>query len=183
MRGWLKRRGRRRAGLAVLAVVALAVLMVLDRHGRLLHEGGTMGRYDGRRARVARVIDGDTLTVAVPDGDAPVTRVRLWGVDAPELARDGAAAESGARAARRFVAQRAAGQTVRLELASHRPRGDYGRVLAFVHLPDGRVLNEALLARGWARADDRWSHPYVDRYALLQMQARQDGRGIWADGQ
>lgn len=59
----------------------------------------------------------------------------------------------------------------------HRDR--YGRLLAFVHLEDGTVLNEAMLADGYAKVyytDFR----YLGRYLRLQEDARREGRGLWA---
>ena len=165
--------------MTLVAVLVLIVLGCADRQGWLLYRGGTMGRYDGQSFRVVRVIDGDTLVVAAPDGDAPVTRVRLWGIDTPELARGDRPAEAGARQAQHLARERVEGQLVRLELEPHRVRGHYGRVLAFVYGPGDQMLNEALLVQGLAEADGRWSHRYLERFELLEMQAQQDGRGLW----
>ena len=194
--------GRRRRWWAWAAVIALAGigLIAADHRGWLLYEGGAMGRYDGQRVRVTRVLDGDTLEVAVPDGDRPVTRVRLWGVDAPERAHGDRPAEPGAMAATRFVRHRVLDRTVRLQLEPHRLRGDYGRLLAFVSMPgtdsghspgsgdgteladavgDVLLLNEALLIMGLAETDERWSHRHLDRFRLLALQAERQTRGIW----
>jgi len=190
----LERRRRRRVVGAAAAAVLVGVAMAADHHGWLLYEGGAMGRYDGRRARVSRVVDGDTLEIALADGERPVTRVRLWGVNAPALAYKDRPAEAGAGEARRYLRDRLLGRRVRLTLEPHRVRGRYGRVLAFVAVTDdaargeaARLVNEALLIEGLARADGRWSHRHVERFRLLELQARRDERGIWgpraADGE
>lgn len=162
-------------------MLLLIALMIADRQGLLLYQGDDMARYDGKSFRVSRVIDGDTLVIAAPDGEARVTRVRLWGIDTPEMARESRPAEHGAEAARRFAERMVDGRVVRLELEPHRVRGNYGRVLAFVYGPAGRMLNEALLEAGLAEADDRWSHRHVERFELLEVQARQDARGLWGE--
>lgn len=169
-----RRRWRRRV-LTGIGLALLIVLMVIDRHGGPLYGGNATARYDGQWFEVERVVSGQTLTVAAPDGDAPVTRVRLWGVAVPEPSENTAAAG----AARRGVEQLTEGGRVRLELAEHRIRDDFGRVLAFVHLPDGTMLNETLLVEGLARADERWEHRHVERFSLLERQARFDERGLW----
>lgn len=177
----LRRQCRTRRALAILGVLLLIALFLADRQGWLLYQGDAMARYDGQSFHVDRVIDGDTLVIAAPDGDEPVTRVRLWGIDTPELARAGQPAEPGADEARRFAERRVTGKLVRLELEPHRVRGSFGRVLAFVYGPDGRMLNEALLSAGLAEADDRWSHRHVERFELLEMQAQRDARGLWGE--
>ena len=106
------------AGLAAGALVAPA-----DRRppacgsARAGYGGDGVGLPIGHPAEVLRVIDGDTFVARVhiwPGMDV-TTRVRLRGIDAPELharceeersqalaARDGARADSGARRGRRF---------------------------------------------------------------------------------
>ena len=168
----------------MLLSVALAVA---DR--RWLYRGGALGRYDGRTFQVIRVIDGDTLDVDVPDAHAPrgpsaTTRVRLWGIDTPEVAKPdfNEPGEPFADAAADFTRNLCAGRHVTLHLESHRLRGRFGRVLAFVTLSDGTMLNERLLAAGLATADDRFSHRHFDRFALIEQQARHEKLGLWAHG-
>ncbi len=174
---------RRRTLRIGAAVVALAVLVVADRAGWLLYDGGDWVRYEGASFTVVRVVDGDTLQIAVPDADQPVTRVRLWGVDAPELARPdrGRQAQPFANRSAERVGQLCDDKVVRLYLESHKTRGKYGRLLAYVELPDGTLLNERLLIEGLARADGRFSHRWVQRFAMLETQARHDRVGIWSD--
>ena len=174
------RRRRRRRIVVVVTVVLLVSLIVVDRHVGPIGQADEMHRYDGRWAEVTRVIDGHTLEVAVPDGDSAVTLVRLWGVALPEGERIAAWAASEARGRAEDLVL---GELVRLELEPHRMRGDFGRVLAFVYLPEPTeiMLNETLLVEGLLEADDRWGHKHVERFALLERQARFEGRGIWGD--
>ncbi|MEM6457975.1 MAG: thermonuclease family protein [Planctomycetota bacterium] len=175
-----RRRKRRRVAAAGLLVVG-AVLFVVDRSGLLLHAGSDWARYHGQTHRVAGVIDGDTLDLAVRDGRRSTTRVRLWGVDTPELGRDGRPAERGAEAARRRAEALALDQPVKLTLQRHRVRDRFGRLLAFVELPDGRSLNATLIAEGLSPADTRWSHDRLGTHATLQTEARRRGAGLWSD--
>ena len=175
-----RRRAWRRWGV-VIAGVLFAALVAVDRSGYLLDRGGDWARYEGKAFHVTRVIDGDTLEIAVPDGNRPVTRVRLWGIDTPELARQdtGRPAEPFADEAAAYVRGLCQGQTVTLSLEPHRLRGRYGRLLAFVALPDGKVLNEQLLARGLARVDSRFSHRWIQRFDQIQQRAQHDATGLW----
>jgi endonuclease YncB( thermonuclease family) len=101
-------------------------------------------------------------------------------VDTPEPAGRDRPAEPFADEARALTQELAAGGSVTLTLEPHRTRGSFGRLLAHVELPDGSSLNEALLAAGLARADDRWPHALVSRYARLQRAARREGLGLWS---
>lgn len=160
----------------------MALLLVLaDRSGLLLEAGDELARYDGKWFTVIRVVDGDTLHVDVSDGDESTTRVRLWGVNTPEMARRDPPkpAEPFAEEATGFARDLVEGQKVRLALEPHRLRGNYGRLLAFVELQDGTMLNEALIFEGLTRADDRWSHKHLTRFKSLEREAREAGKGIW----
>lgn len=143
-----------------------------------------MARYDGQACLVVRVIDGDTLDVDLPDGDNPVTRVRLWGINAPELAKPWEppeASQPGAVEAKAALAAWVEHRLVFLELQPHRVRGDFGRILAYVHDTGGTCLNEELVKLGYAPADPRWWHPRLAAYDTLEDTARRQKRGIWAD--
>jgi hypothetical protein len=56
----------------------------------------------------------------------------------------------------------------------------YGRLVAEVTLPDGRVLNEELVRQGWAWWYRRYA-PDNATLATLESEAREARRGLWAD--
>lgn len=106
-------------------------------------------------ATVTHVVDGDTIDVTV--GGAR-ERVRLTGVDTPEVAhagtpdRPGNPAECFADAAAAFTAGLIPpGTPVRLE-RDVVSRDDYGRLLAYVYRAgDGVFVNDELVRQGYAR--------------------------------
>ncbi|RRJ83148.1 thermonuclease family protein [Aestuariirhabdus litorea] len=99
---------------------------------------GTLERVEWQR-----VFDGDTLLLR--DG----RRVRLVGVNTPELGRDGRSDGVGARAAKAFVEQRLRGGEPLLIEPAEQPRDRYGRLLARVYLgQERRSLSELLLEQG-----------------------------------
>lgn len=130
-------------------------------------------RYDDGGV-VRWVVDGDTLELS--DG----RRVRLLGINTPELGHDDRPAEPLAEPARTFLESKAApGTRVKLRLDSeHEDR--YGRLLAHVFLHDGVNVQAELLAAGLAMTlvvpPNLWNH---DCYARLEQAARADQRGIW----
>jgi micrococcal nuclease len=66
-------------------------------------------------------------------------------------------------------------------LEEHNTRGKYGRLLAYVQLPDGRFLNEVLLAEGFAYADLRFRHSLYQKYKKLESSARRQQKGLWEE--
>ena len=137
-------------------------------------------RYDGKTFTVVGIIDGDTLRLNVPDGDSPTTTVRLLGVDTPEMNDDEQGQMFYAREATDFAQQLACGRsvTVYLDRTTERTRGTYGRLLAYLALPDDLFLNEALLLEGFAYADLRFRHGHFQRYQQLEAAARSLGKGL-----
>ncbi|MCX7645078.1 MAG: thermonuclease family protein [Rhodobacteraceae bacterium] len=116
----------------------------------------------------ARAIDGDTLEIG---GE----RIRLFGIDAPELAqgcsRDGADWACG-RWARARLAARLAGATI---VCEGRGRDRYGRLVATCRA-GGQDLAGLLVREGAAFAFRRYS----DAYVAAEKEALIAGRGIWA---
>ncbi|MHA1599946.1 MAG: thermonuclease family protein [Alphaproteobacteria bacterium] len=107
-------------------------------------------------AQVLRVLDGDTLEVSARIwlGQAVETRVRLAGIDAPEL-RGGCAFERElAVRARAYLVGRLGpvdGRPVRVSLYDISAGKYGGRVLARVLTANGEDLGRSLLAAGLAR--------------------------------
>jgi micrococcal nuclease len=126
-----------------------------------------------RQAKVTRVIDGDTAVLA---GGA---RVRFLGIDAPEMERDGRPADPLAQESKNFVAGLIQGKPVRLEY--DRERYDrYGRLLAYLFLPDGAMVNAAVVRRGLARVYTQAPNlRYQDDLNAVQREAMAAGRGLW----
>jgi endonuclease YncB( thermonuclease family) len=180
---WLR---RRRLGI-VLLILAIAAVAGYD-HLRL-RSGWPPGPppdqrddivcYDGKAFRVTQAVDGDTLHIDVPDRSKPFTIVRLWGVDTPEVYGGERPMYFGPEASK-FTQGQVHGRSIRLELVPGRTRDRYGRLLAYVRLPDGAMLNERLIAEGYAYADTRFAHGHWAKFLRLEEQARAAGRGLWA---
>lgn len=145
--------------LAVWAFIAISGL--LGSCHRLPDAGVPAGR-------VVRILDGDTIEVLLGGRAA---RVRLYGVDCPEAGQPYAAA------ARRFTGELCFGRRVTLRsFGSDR----YGRLLAEVILPDGRILNHELLRAGLAWWYREYA-PHQSGLAALEAGAREARRGLWAE--
>lgn len=125
--------------------------------------------------RLRRVVDGDTLVLA--NGK----RIRLIGVDTPELARYGRPEEPLAKQAadftRRFLAKKS------LRLTFDKERFDrHGRVLAYVWVGEA-LLNEALVEAGLARVARQYAFSASIKRRLIaaEERAKKARRGLWAE--
>ncbi len=181
-----------RTALKGLALLGAVLLIWLDRQGYLpeLPKQATSADrvatsdwagYNGKSATVLRIVDGDTLHLDVPDRDDNKTKVRLLGIDAPELASSGKEAMYYARQAANALESLADGKEVRVYLDERAgSRDKYGRLLAYIELPDGRFVNEVLLCEGCVYADRRFPHSYSQKYLRLEETARSQKAGLWA---
>lgn len=119
---------------------------------------------------VASITDGDTL---VCEGG---TRVRLLLIDTPEMDQG----EFGRQARRELVKLAPPGTHLRLEGDVER-RDRYGRSLAYLYTPDGRMLNEEMARAGFALT---LVYPpnvkHVERIRDAVDAARESGAGLWA---
>jgi len=128
--------------------------------------------------RVKWVDDGDTILLQ--DG----RRIRYIGINAPEKAhhipgKRKKAAEPFANKASEANQKLVSGQRLRLEFdAEHHDR--YGRVLAYVFLEDGTLVNETMVSSGLAYCLPRDpNNRYGRRLLKAQQKAMTAGKGIW----
>ncbi|MCL5992821.1 MAG: thermonuclease family protein [Firmicutes bacterium] len=121
---------------------------------------------------VERVVDGDTFVITGGE------RVRLIGVDAPD-ARLAASSETYGKEAAAFTREKIEGMHVKL-VYDVQQRDQYGRLLAYVYLEDGKFFNELLVREGYAQVYT--VAPNVARAEILQEAQRhalENKLGLW----
>jgi micrococcal nuclease len=150
---------------ALVIVIGLAAASVSDTAARTTAALATT-------ARVARVIDGDTIVLA--DG----THVRLVQIDTPEVGTGECFSRAAGRELRALLPP---GAVVALETDPRLDQVDrYGRLLRYV-VRNGRNLNVELVRRGaatvWFYDGDRGR--YAVRLLAAATAARSAHRGLW----
>jgi micrococcal nuclease len=136
-------------------------------------------KYHKKTFTVLNVVDGDTIDINVPDGQYNRTRIRLWGVDTPETKNPEVGVMYFGPEAADFTTKSALGKQVTVFLEESNTRDKYNRLLAYIKLPDGGFLNEALLSEGYAYADTRFRHSFYHKYQQLETTARSQKKGLW----
>lgn len=131
-------------------------------------------RYD-ETARVDRIYDGDTLRLN--DG----RKLRLIGINTPELARDTTPAEPWSSEAKSALQQLLASGSIKLRWGQEKT-DRYGRLLSHVFTPDGQNVSEWLLNRGHGMAltvpPNNWGWSC---YKQAEIRARDKLKGLWAN--
>ena len=134
----------------------------------VLASAGAQAAFGELHGTVTRVSDGDTLWVRPQSGGRP-RPVRIEGIDAPELC------QPFGPQAQQALARRVLHRRVAVTVSG---RDDYRRLLGRLELDD-QDLGRWMVSTGHA-----WSYRWrADRgpYAVQETQARQAGRGLWAE--
>jgi len=142
------------------------------------------------RGEVLHVTDGDTVVLVI---EGKRERVRLIGVDAPELHENPRAVKQagwygapttevlkmGARARDELERLCPPGSVLRVDFDVER-RDRYGRLLSYLVREDGVFINEEMLRGGYAML---FTVPpnvsRVDTFREAFRSARRSGRGLW----
>lgn len=158
----------------IVVILLAAALALLG--ARVDFSGGGDGGSP-RTARVVRVVDGDTIKVAV---GGRTDTVRYIGIDTPESVKPGTPVQCFAKAASAANARLVSGRVVRL-VPDAESRDRYGRLLAYVYRArDGVFVNARLVQAGYARTlTIRPNTHFASRFSVLQNVAKSERRGLW----
>ena len=121
---------------------------------------------------VVAVLDGDTIQVA------RLGRVRLLGIDAPEIGRGFDTAAPFAREARDRLTELLLRRWVHLE-SDGLHIDAYKRRLAYVLRDDGMFVNGVVVREGLARVTARVPLRRLDELRRAEVEAQRARRGIW----
>ena len=135
--------------------------------------------------KVSWIYDGDTIKV---DG---VGKVRLIGIDTPEKkdsSRDdyyfrhdkipSPVLRKIANQAFLFNKEQVKNRKVKLTFAKEKA-DSHGRTLAYVFLPDGRMLNQLLIEKGLASVYRRFNFEHKEDFLRAEQSARNQNLGLW----
>ncbi len=119
------------------------------------------------------IVDGDTI-------DINGQRIRYIGINTPELGSGKKVSDCFAKEAADFNRNLTIKGELRLE-KDISETDKYGRLLRYVYLQDGRMVNEILVQEGYARVA---TYPpdvkYAEKFRQLEKEAKLLGKGLWS---
>jgi micrococcal nuclease len=130
--------------------------------------------YSKKMFKVTRIIDGDTIEIENN------IRVRYIGIDSPEAAIPNSPIECFGKDASDKNKSLVLDKTVQLE-KDISETDKYHRLLRYVYLSDGTMVNEELVKQGYARSK---AYPpdikYQERFITAQKYAENNNLGLWS---
>jgi micrococcal nuclease len=142
------------------------------------------------KAIVLYVIDGDTLKISY---HGRKESVRLIGIDAPETRKNKKAYKDSKRSSKDINAIISQGRLAKKYAKSLVKKGAivtlqfdiekrdrYRRLLGYIYLPDGRMLNDLMIRNGYASPlTIPPNTKYKNRFLRSYRYAREHGLGLW----
>lgn len=172
----LSKRQKKRLLQAVISIAVLSISYVASRH--IEPPPDIAGTISPGYYRVVEIEDGDTITV---DMDGTNERIRFIGVDTPETHDPRKPVQCFGHAATNFTKGLIGSQPVRLvsdSLSDNRDR--YNRLLRYIYLPDGRLVQAEIIKHGYGFAYTSFPFTKSNEFRFYQAQARKEGRGLWS---
>ena len=130
---------------------------------------------------VTKVSDGDTIQITTPEQTK--LRVRLYGIDAPEMPKTNPPpgyvrvhGESFGKDCKKALEAKIMGKKIRLDIMDI---DKYRRTVGIVWL-ENRNINLEMIREGYAKAYEEYlKAPYRSEFLSAQKEARSSRRGIW----
>lgn len=128
---------------------------------------------------ISRFVDGDTIVVDMNGHDESV---RMIGVDTPETHKPNTPVQCYGPAAAAFTKNLIGSQKVRLQAdPTNQDRDRYGRLLRYVYLPDGRLVEKELISGGYGFAYTSFPFQKKAEFVAAEDQAKAAYKGLWGN--
>jgi len=169
----------RRRKVSILSLLLALAVIIISQSGLVKDVSQTAQQTNPGLYTINHYVDGDTIAVNM---NGSVETVRFIGVDTPETHKPNTpvqyygpqAADHTKQAISRFG-------KVRLEadpLDTNRDR--YGRLLRYVYLPDGTLMDEQIIKQGYGFAYLSFPFSKKDQFAADEAAAQKAKLGLWA---
>jgi micrococcal nuclease len=170
---------RRHKAISILIFILTILYVVATQSGWLQTGGKTLEQNQPGLYTINRYVDGDTIDVNM---NGSVETIRFIGVDTPETHKPNTPVQCyGPEAAAHTKAVISKFGKVRLQadpLDTNRDR--YGRLLRYVYLPDGTLLDEQIIQQGYGFAYLSFPFSKKAQFAADQTAAQTVNIGLWS---
>ncbi len=181
----LTKRQRKQLLTVIIGLLILGIGFLSEQQGWNLPLENQVHQVDQITAagtyKVVRFDDGDTIMVEM---DGKEETVRFIGVDTPEVKDPRKPVQCFGKAASAFTKQLIGEQSIRLEADPENTNRDrYNRLLRYVYLSDGTLVNAEIIKQGYGFAYVSFPFTKKEEFKAYETEARQANRGLWGSCQ
>lgn len=165
----------------ILGILIIGLGAIIEKQGwndsikpqiQQINQATTVGTY-----KIISIDDGDTVVVNM---DGHKETIRFIGVDTPEVKDPRKPVQCFGKSASAFTKQLIGNHPVRLEADPENSNRDrYNRLLRYVYLPDGTLVNSEIIKQGYGFAYVGFPFTKKVEFKNLEDQARQANLGLW----
>jgi endonuclease YncB( thermonuclease family) len=177
MRKILTRRSQRKLLAIGIGLIVTGSLTLAQQKGLINRAAANIQQVQPGLYHVSEFVDGDTIIV---DMNGHPETLRFIGVDTPETHDPRKAVQCFGQVAAEFTKSLIGKNNVRLEsdpINTNRDR--YNRLLRYVYLPDGRLVNGEIIRQGYGFAYTGFPFTKSVEFLGYQKSAREQGIGLW----
>lgn len=170
---------RHRRKITWLGLIITVIAVVISQSGWLQKGSRTLQQNQPGLYGIDHYVDGDTIAV---DMNGSVETIRFIGVDTPETHKPNTPVQCyGPQAAAHTKDVISRFGKVRLQADPLDTNRDvYGRLLRYVYLPDGTLLDEEIIKDGYGFAYLDFPFSKKSEFAQAQTDAQGAKKGLWA---
>lgn len=164
-------------GLALFACVSL--LQYNANNGGVQDVTKQASEHQPGLYEIDHFVDGDTIAVKM---NGTTESIRMIGVDTPETHKPNTPVQCYGPAAAAYTKTLIGKNSVRLESDPKSTNRDrYNRLLRYVYLPDGRLVQHELVANGYGFAYTQFPFTKSQDFVNAQDQAKAANKGLWGN--
>jgi micrococcal nuclease len=172
-----KRKLFSKRNISLMTAIVVLLLTFAQNKGWLGETTKTVTENQPGLYAVDHFIDGDTIAVRMNDKSETV---RMIGIDTPETHKPNSPVQCYGPAAAAFTKNLIGNNRVRLESDSqNQDRDRYNRLLRYVYLPDGRLVEKELILGGYGFAYTSFPFAKKDEFVAYEKQAQAANKGLW----
>lgn len=175
----MSKRQQKKLIAAIVSLLIALLINIASQHGWLGGAGKTIESSQPGLYTVSRFVDGDTIVV---DMNGTPETIRFTGVDTPETHKPNTPVQCYGPAASAYTKTIIGTNRVRLTLDPKSTNRDrYNRLLRYVYLPDGTLINLKLIQNGYGFYYPYFPFTKSTEFAAAQADAQSGNKGLWGN--
>jgi micrococcal nuclease len=177
----MSRRTANKKLLSLLGAVLLLIVAVGQQNGWFEAAAQQAEKSQPGLYAVERFVDGDTIVV---DMNGKTETVRMIGIDTPETHKPNSPVQCYGPAAAVYMKNLIGNNRVRLEAdPTNTNRDRYERLLRYVYLPDGKLVQQESITNGYGFAYTAFPFTKKSEFIQAQEKAKAEVKGLWTNCQ